>query len=468
MIINKKIYLIVFFVSISTFIFGQLSVQKTYTPNDPGTSCSDEETVWPDPSSFYPCCAGAATGTTKVINSNGGSIPNYTYRIASVEIYGLNGVDAQVRQGVGSSVSTVFKTSNGSISTQNNFTRSTGNSPYRLNFWFNFKLSSSQAGQIGISGTAYFRVEYLSNGSWNFAFTMSAPIRPLQAPYLSGNTVGCGNGAIAMTIKRNNVPPRAHCNINYDLTWTITNGWKINGSTGTYISTNTTVNATKGSSSSNSATLCVSHPVSWYIPNNQVCKTIQVTSTPSAPTDIYLSSPNYNCTWNTAASLVAGATSYTWSGYGPFYTSTNASGPDLPQNNSYYMCVRANNSCGSSSYYCEWITTPTAPISSCQGGYRLAPDRPAIANSEIQEHHQPQLDIKVFPNPVTSTLFVSLPANGEPYQLSIRDAQGKKIQKINTTDSKLEVDVRTLPDGLYYLEIIGNSYRKTKSIVVQK
>ncbi|MGV6861273.1 MAG: T9SS type A sorting domain-containing protein [Putridiphycobacter sp.] len=67
-----------------------------------------------------------------------------------------------------------------------------------------------------------------------------------------------------------------------------------------------------------------------------------------------------------------------------------------------------------------------------------------------------QTDIAVFPNPVQSVLTVDYSDSQiQVKSIEIIGADGKVIEKIITTDTKSEIDVNHLSNGVYFIKIIG-------------
>lgn len=70
-----------------------------------------------------------------------------------------------------------------------------------------------------------------------------------------------------------------------------------------------------------------------------------------------------------------------------------------------------------------------------------------------------ELAWKIFPNPASSQLRITVEEKLLGQKASIYDTNGKKISAILLSDPLTTIDTRTLPCGAYYLRI-GNEGRK--------
>ena len=71
---------------------------------------------------------------------------------------------------------------------------------------------------------------------------------------------------------------------------------------------------------------------------------------------------------------------------------------------------------------------------------------------------QNQLDISIYPNPTSNTLFIT--GNETPIAVSIYDVLGKEVLSIKNTDN---INVQALPSGVYVIRIsdgVGQTNRK--------
>lgn len=355
------------------FSLNQMNAQVgscTYVPNDPGTGCSFEEIVWPVPSSWWPCCAGAATGTFVC------TLPGGAYRIGNVTGLESTGISSRVQNGTGTNRVVVFQTTGNNVVIQNTF----GSNVF---FWFNFKMPTNIAVDPGVSYTARFELQRRSeDGSWIFYRTVNVPVLPLQKPYFVGPTSICTSDPeafLSVVVARNTVPPLVECEpgpSGNTLTWTITNGWLINGQPGPVTTTTASVQITKGSSQSDVATLCVSPTnFNWYIPGNTLCQQLHIgSSAPQQPADIILTNLDCtNCTMNAAVTPVGNALRYQWS---TGLVSSSTTGPPVALNTPTNLCVVAINGCGTSPSRCKNVfecSEKVCPGASCPYAYVETP-----------------------------------------------------------------------------------------------
>lgn len=106
------------------------------------------------------------------------------------------------------------------------------------------------------------------------------------------------------------------------------------------------------------------------------------------------------------------------------------------------VCLVINNSCGQDEYYCWQI-----PIyGDCSGGGGPIEPEPCV------ECRQASSGTAAYPNPATADLTVPVPT-GAHGQVRLRDAQGRVLRHSPATSARVVLDVRALPNGLYYLEV---------------
>jgi hypothetical protein len=187
------------------------------------------------------------------------------------------------------------------------------------------------------------------------------------------------------------------------------------------------------------------------------CYPITVSSPPSTPTYISISSPTYSpCGWKVASSYVSNATSYSWGGAG-YGTYPDITGPGIPGNQTAYICVSASNACGTSPYYCAYVNIPRN--SSCQ---RVAgrdadtlkndvgPGEPAALAESRSEA------FSVSPNPARNNLHINFGKPGKR-DVVLVSALGHIDRRISAIESQqLDIDVTKLPPGVYLVLIYQN------------
>lgn len=162
---------------------------------------------------------------------------------------------------------------------------------------------------------------------------------------------------------------------------------------------------------------------------------------------------------------VTGATSFTWTATGATITSgqgTNSINFVRSNLNSYTLCVRANNNCGSSANRCSTFTVPfAAPL--VDNDYKLPGD-----NSEMLARSIPTL----YPNPATDIINVKFEEDwmGESIQAEIVGVDGKVYlnkQVIPGEESAEETDISELPKGIYMLRLSSSSSYTTLRFIKQ-
>ena len=71
---------------------------------------------------------------------------------------------------------------------------------------------------------------------------------------------------------------------------------------------------------------------------------------------------------------------------------------------------------------------------------------------------QLQSGLKIYPNPVTDKLFVDIgKLNADKISLTVLDRLGAEVMIPNVTESPLSIDVRSLPNGIYWLKASDGS-----------
>jgi len=71
------------------------------------------------------------------------------------------------------------------------------------------------------------------------------------------------------------------------------------------------------------------------------------------------------------------------------------------------------------------------------------------------------IELKIYPNPVTDVLSIDLGDISEPYSAHIRSASGTIIKTIQGTSRNLKIDVSRFTQGIYLLSIINSKETKT-------
>jgi hypothetical protein len=80
----------------------------------------------------------------------------------------------------------------------------------------------------------------------------------------------------------------------------------------------------------------------------------------------------------------------------------------------------------------------------------------------VVENEPNNYDIKIFPNPATSTLNISFPENMKQ-QIQIFNSMGMLLKEISVTQ-QTQIDISDLPKGLYFVHLKNNSAQAEKFI----
>ncbi len=162
---------------------------------------------------------------------------------------------------------------------------------------------------------------------------------------------------------------------------------------------------------------------------------------------------------------VTGATSFTWTATGASITGgqgTNNITFVRTNLNSYSLCVRANNNCGSSTSRCSTFTVPlAAPI--------VEQDDKVESNTiDMFARSIPTL----YPNPATEMLNLKFEEDwiGQEVQAEIIGVDGKVYlnkQMIPSETSSEENDISELPKGIYLLRLSNSDGYTTLRFIKQ-
>ncbi len=189
---------------------------------------------------------------------------------------------------------------------------------------------------------------------------------------------------------------------------------------------------------------------------------------PAMPASIFMSSPV--CTtksWMYEASpCSAGATSYTWTGAAGGTFTSCFDGPALKAGqwpNQAYLCVKANNACGSSSQYCAYVNVPASASPPCPNTLMAAGSKPKVGEGDANVT-SPQ----IYPNPARGKIGIKLPPNSN-YNIQIVDSKGQVIKNITAHNvANKDVPLTDVSNGLYFVIITENGRVVTKQkIIVQ-
>lgn len=167
---------------------------------------------------------------------------------------------------------------------------------------------------------------------------------------------------------------------------------------------------------------------------------------PSGLSAMNINSNSADISWN----AVSGAIGYEYvldnnagnpSGPGTATTATTYSASALNYSTVYYIHVRTN--CGSSAYS-VWTT------------YSFTTKAP----NGINDFDDEQFVMQLMPNPVLSTLQISLSSPSSNAVLQIIDLQGKILQEIVSVQKNNDIDVSNLANGIYLLKFADELHHK--------
>jgi hypothetical protein len=226
-------------------------------------------------------------------------------------------------------------------------------------------------------------------------------------------------------------------------TWTVnTAGWVING-IGTSVQTNSlsiTIQSPIGAPSQ--AILSVS--------GGNLCSTLVTglgSSFPSTPGTVSVDQAGNSCYFDATIDAVPITQNYTWEwnyGANPTYSNSqtvlSTTMPDLvDESTSYWIRVKANNECGSSSWKLKSGTTQSAP-NGCMKNLDIIP--------AVQT-------LLIYPNPTSDNISIETTNCGEIYRVELLDLNGKKIleNEIFKYDNQATINLGHLEAGIYFLVV---------------
>lgn len=75
---------------------------------------------------------------------------------------------------------------------------------------------------------------------------------------------------------------------------------------------------------------------------------------------------------------------------------------------------------------------------------------------------------EVYPNPSSTFIFVESKMMIVSSELQITDLAGKEIKRMKMNSNKMQVDIRSLSNGIYFLNVLTENGKLAKKIVVQR
>ena len=174
---------------------------------------------------------------------------------------------------------------------------------------------------------------------------------------------------------------------------------------------------------------------------------------PAAPTSISISSPTSFpvCGWKMACSYIPNADTYTWTGAANITTPFYSGGATVAENQNAFLCVKANNSCGSSSTYCTTVSIPNNTM--CGSRLFTDPNSAADKSSKLITGNDFGNEILITPNPATTSLSV-LSGKYEIRSIELFTTTGQLVQHIMPSGNKRQdINISNLRRGLYMVLI---------------
>ena len=137
---------------------------------------------------------------------------------------------------------------------------------------------------------------------------------------------------------------------------------------------------------------------------------------------------------------------------------------------------------GSPSYTYEWqlnnqtISTSSSMTAQQTGYYVLTvTDANGCVESKTQYYEQPSvdieqnssLDIKVYPNPASTTVTLELSNDMVKAQFKLLDTRGRVVRE-GIVNNKTTLNIKNLSSGMYIMEVIGEEIRARKKFLINE
>ncbi len=246
-------------------------------------------------------------------------------------------------------------------------------------------------------------------------------------------------------------------------TWTVPSGWRINGSTTSpRTTTSRTVTITAPSSSSaSSGNISVRANLNCGASSSNRTRTIR--TGPQTPT---LSGPGRNMCPGSYGSFYTTAlsgASYQWflpSGWSAF-GSLNASSISVTAGSSPGSVGVRVTVCGSSRITWKYISF------NCGGGGGGGPIY-ARTGPEAEQTEALFTELSLFPNPANDLLNVEIPGNVEGKVLTIYNVLQQAVMRVAVTEPRMTIDLSSLKEGMYMIQVNGNGENTTKRVLIQR
>lgn len=102
-----------------------------------------------------------------------------------------------------------------------------------------------------------------------------------------------------------------------------------------------------------------------------------------------------------------------------------------------------------------------------QYGNNLYLDNVEVNNTVGLFDSQVENEVAVYPNPTKGTLNILLKDENAKYELSILNVQGKIVYSSSISAGKTQLNLQTLPKGIYVVKLENNKFSETQKLIVQ-
>lgn len=119
-----------------------------------------------------------------------------------------------------------------------------------------------------------------------------------------------------------------------------------------------------------------------------------------------------------------------------------------------------------STYYLGAALIKVKSLNSC-GESSWSAEKQTIVENTAGVQDQAHFSVLIYPNPATTQLTVEFPefSSNPAASLDLYEIQGQWIKKVTITEKKTQVDISTLPDGIYLIRLtLGNDSRMIKVV----
>jgi hypothetical protein len=92
----------------------------------------------------------------------------------------------------------------------------------------------------------------------------------------------------------------------------------------------------------------------------------------------------------------------------------------------------------------------------------------ALLPTRIKDNVNRSIAVRMYPNPAREAVTLELPANVNQAQISVLDVLGKEHLQISSTEQKVQLSLRGLSTGVYFVRIQTPQGSSTKRLLVQE